>query len=275
MKQPEDFRDNVKASLTKQADAGPDNSLRPRRQRAFELDALRGLAVLMMVLHHLIYDLRYLLGLDVFAWQETKWFDLLLRPFFLAIFLIGSGITSTFTRSNLRRGLRLGAVAIAYSIVMAIVSLVMQTDFYIFFNVLHLLAVGSLVYAGISRRDKGAHTDTLLVFLLVLIFYAALIMPAEPASTWLLLPLGILPANAPAMADYLPILPWLGFFLAGALIGRLQYRERKTAFPNAPQWLLSVSQPFIFLGRNSLWIYILHQPLLMLILFGLRFAGLI
>ncbi len=274
MKQPDKTADVPKPKLFGTSHfRGQTAEKKPRR--AFELDALRGLAVLMMVLHHLIYDLRYLLELDVFAWQESTWFELLLRPFFISIFLIGSGITSTFTRSNFKRGLRTGAVAIGYSLVMAAVSVVMQTDMYIFFNVLHLLAVGSLVYAAISSREKGARTDTLLVFLLVVIFYATLIKPSGPASTWLLLPFGVLPANTPVMADYLPILPWLGFFIAGTLIGRLQYRDRKTAFPGAPEWLLTVSEPFMYLGRNSLWIYILHQPLLMIILYGLCFAGVI
>ena len=43
--------------------------------RAFELDVLRGAAVIMMMLHHFIYDLRFIFGLDVFAWQETGFFQ--------------------------------------------------------------------------------------------------------------------------------------------------------------------------------------------------------
>jgi len=229
----------------------------------------------MVVLHHLIFDLRYLLGLDVFAWQESWWFINLLRPFFLGIFLVVSGICSTFTRSNLRRGLRLAAVALAFTAVTTIASLATHTDFYIFFNVLHLLATGILVYAAMTRRDRGPGTDAMLVLLTLLILYVALILPREPVQTWLLLPFGILPENVPAMADYLPLFPWLGFFMAGALIGRLRYRDRQSAFPGAPAWLLGASAPFALMGRKSLWIYALHQPIVLAVLYGLRAVGII
>ena len=245
------------------------------RCRAFELDALRGLAVLMMVLHHMIFDLRYLFGLDVFAWQESNWFIYLLRPLFLSVFLLISGICSTFTRSNLKRGLRLGAVALGFTVATTIVSLATHSDLYIFFNVLHLLAVGILLYAALTWHDRGPRTDAILVLLTLATMYVALILPKEPVATWLLLPFGVLPAGVPTMSDYLPIFPWLGFFLAGALIGRLLYRDRQTAFPGAPSWLLNISAPFMFMGRNSLWIYALHQPIMLAILYGLRGLGLL
>lgn len=229
----------------------------------------------MMVLHHMIFDLRYLIGLDVFAWQESDWFIRLLRPLFLGVFLVISGICSTFTRSNLRRGLRLGAVALGFTVATVAASLATHTDFYIFFNVLHLLAVGILLYAALTRQDQGPRTDAVLVLLTLAILYGALILPQEPVSTWLLLPFGILPANVPGMSDYLPIFPWLGFFMAGVLIGRLLYRDRQTAFPHAPAWLLRLSAPFMVAGRNSLWIYALHQPILLAILYGLNAAGII
>jgi uncharacterized membrane protein len=121
-----------------------------KRCRAFELDALRGLALLMMVLHHLVFDLRYLFALDVFAFQETWWFENLLRPTFLNVFLLVSGICCTFSRSNTRRGLRLLVVAIGFTAATSIVSWFSGLDFYILFNVLHLLAVGTLLYSGLT-----------------------------------------------------------------------------------------------------------------------------
>jgi uncharacterized membrane protein len=246
-----------------------------KSDRAFELDALRGLALLMMILHHLIYDLRYLLELPVFAFQESAWFINLLRPLFLCVFLVVSGICSTFSRSNLKRGLRTAAAALAFTAATAIVSIVTQFDLYIFFNVLHLLALGTLLYAWITRKDRGKGTDVLLIILTATIIWAATILPTGPVNTYLLLPFGLLPATLPGMSDYLPIFPWLGFFFAGTLIGRLRYADRRTAFPNVPAQIVKATRPLTFLGRHSLLIYALHQPVLLALLFGLRAAGLI
>ena len=249
--------------------------------RAFELDALRGLALILMVLHHLIFNLRYLLDLPVFAFQETSWFVYLLQPFFLNVFLVVSGICCTFSRNNTKRGLRLLLVALALSLVTWAASRLTGNDFYIYFNVLHLLSVGILLYALLTRPEcrtgrPSFRTDVLLLLgAAVLIWGASFLHLGDGHGSWWLLPVGLPPELDFAMADYLPLVPWLGFFLVGTLIGRQVYATRCSAFPGAPPWLLSISRPFAFVGRYSLVIYVLHQPILLALLLGLRAAGLL
>ena len=84
-----------------------ENVLKENKNRILEIDLLRGLAVFLMMLHHLIFDLRYIVGLDVFAFQETVWFQEYLRPPVISVFIMVSGISSSFSRNNLRRGVRL------------------------------------------------------------------------------------------------------------------------------------------------------------------------
>jgi uncharacterized membrane protein len=252
----------------------------PDRVRAFELDALRGLALIMMVLHHFIFDLRYMLQLNVFAFQETWWFENLLRPAFLNIFLIVSGICCSFSRSNTKRGLRLLAVAMGFTVATTLLSIAIKTDFYIFFNVLHLLSIGTLIYAALTRKERIqgrrlVRVDVILVFLMGIFLWLASLLPhwADEGSYWLL-PLGLLPQKMVGMADYLPLIPWLGFFLLGAVIGRVAYRSGCSAFPRVPAWLNQITRPFEFVGRHSLLVYALHQPLLLAVLYGLRALGL-
>src|ERR1035437_10966949 len=113
-----------------------------KSKRAFELDALRGLALFMMILHHMIFDFRYLLELNVFAFQETYWFNDVVRPVFVGVFVIVSGICCQFSRNNLKRSLKLCLIALGFSAVMGAFSLVSGEELYVFFNVLHLLALG-------------------------------------------------------------------------------------------------------------------------------------
>lgn len=263
-----------------------------KTKRAFELDALRGLALFGMILHHLIFDFRYMLGLDVFAFQDSKWFLYIVRPAFIVIFLVVSGICCQFSRNNIKRSVKLFAVAMVFSLAMGLASYFLKEELYVFFNVLHLLTVGTLLYGLFSkienriirtssdRKDSegvavSTYGDILLILVASILLYASELISVYSSSVkgYWLLPLGFLPKDFIGMGDYMPIFPWLGFFVAGVVIGRLAYRQKRTIFPNAPKALLSISVPFEWLGRNSLLIYVFHQPVILAILYGLRYLG--
>ena len=61
-----------------------------------------------------------------------------------------------------------------------------------------------------------------------------------------------------ASSDYFPLFPNLGYFLLGAVLGRALYAEKKSLLPreNPPAKALQ------WMGRKSLLIYLLHQPIL-------------
>lgn len=253
----------------------PDTTAVNKHCRAFELDMLRGLAVLMMILHHLIFDLRYLFELDVFSFQESWWFDALLRPVFLFVFLTVSGICCTFSRSNSKRGIRMLLAAFLLTVATTLVWQVSGLELAIFFNVLHLLALGTLIYALMERIITDASSFSgWLVFGAALIIWGGSVLPQVPqTNSPLLIPFGLLPENFVGMGDYLPIFPWLGFFLIGAVLGRLLYQSRCSRFTGVhPKFLRSIA-PLTWLGRNALIVYILHQPLLLAVLYLLRFIG--
>ncbi len=252
-----------------------------RPERVFELDLLRGFAVFMMMLHHLIYDLRYIFELPVFAFQTELWFVDWVRAPFVMIFLGVSGICGTFTRSNSKRGLRLAVVAILFSVVTTVASIVTGTDEYILFNVLHLLAVGTLLYAGFEKLEQRREPssgpthggDAILLIVASFILWAGepLLRAVLPPSL-LLLPIGRPEAFLHGMGDYMPLVPWLGFFLVGTVIGRTLYVNRTSAFPRAAAnaTVQRTTAPLRFIGRHALGFYVLHQPVLLGVLFLCR-----
>ena len=75
-----------------------------------------------------------------------------------------------------------------------------------------------------------------------------------------LFPLGILSPGF-SSGDYFPLLPHLGWFMLGVVVGRTVYADRKTRLPRFPSEAAPV-RFFRFCGRHSLWIYLGHQPLL-------------
>jgi uncharacterized membrane protein len=244
------------------------------QKRAFELDFLRGLAIIMMILHHLIYDLRYIMGLDLFAWQESYFFEYWLRAPFVFIFLAVSGVCCTFSSSNIRRSGKMALVAAGFSAVFFAVSTFTDSEMYVIFNVIHILAVGTFLYAVLEvLASKGIIRDLRMPLLILVVVFLWLEYPLSAMDR------GFVPVLIPlhdhfsiglGMADYMPLVPWIGLFFAGALFGRLFYAQKQSLFPNPPPVVQGVTAPFAFVGRHSLLFYILHQPIVLAILFLLR-----
>ena len=275
-----------------------------KANRVFELDALRGLSIFMMICHHLIWDIRYLLGYDtLFKFERGIFFTYILQPLFLCCFIMISGVCCTFSRNNLKRSLRLLLGAVALSVIMALVSFLLlkievisdlhEEGLFVFFNILHLLTVGTFICFLIEKGEKratiadsdseivtlrapSAMTNSILIVVALMIFMSDSFvrMLRGTVDTYAFLPLGIYPYDYISMGDYLPLIPWLGVFLIGMVLGRILYANKKTAFPGAPKLLIQLTRPFEFIGRHALFVYLIHQPILLAILFGGRYSGL-
>lgn len=236
--------------------------------RAIELDLLRGFSIFMMIVHHTVFDLRFLFGVKGLELESSFWVDSLLRPVFLMIFLGVSGVSSSFSRNNAARGARLLVVAIVFSHATWLLNAYFLPGFgVIYFNVLHVIALTTLFYAFLVRHEKTEEdkkkTDAKITIIAGAIIFFGLTLPFIPElqkfrSFWLL-PLGLRPVNVPIL-DYMPLLPWSGIYLLGTLIGRGLYADRRSRLNAGPGAVKALS-PFLFMGRHALVVYLLHQPL--------------
>lgn len=245
--------------------------------RAFELDFLRGLSIIMMILHHFIYDLRYVFELDVFAFQDSYIFIYWIRAFFVFIFLFVSGICCSFSRNNLKRSIKMGLVALLFSVVFYIVSKITDSEMFIIFNVLHLLALGTLLYSILSYfENKYSFKSGNIVLIFIGIVFLWLSYPLSYLDSYnipALIPFHEKFAFNIGMADYMPLVPWFGLFIFGALFGRLYYSDKKSIFPSCPKGIRIISIPFEFVGRYALYFYLFHQVVVLGILYLLKFVG--
>lgn len=230
------------------------------KRRIWELDAARGLALVGMIAVHLLYDLTELTG--VLQWQEPQWF-LFIKNHCGAVFLVISGISATLGSRSTRRGcqvLACGALVSAVTCAMYALGFA-DKSIIIYFGVLHCLGVCMLLWSGLKRLD-----GRVLAALGLLLAAIGLVIGqyAFSAPRWLI-PLGFCPADFQS-SDYFPLLPNLGFFLLGAALGRRVYAARESRFPGGERFF----RPLCALGRNSLWVYLLHQPVLAGIAMGIR-----
>ena len=221
-------------------------------KRIWELDALRGICLLGMVGIHLLYDLNISLPLPLQLLQD--WGG--------CAFLVLSGVCVTLGHHPVRRGLVvLGCGMVCTLVTWGIYALgFASADLIIWFGVLHCLGFCMLLWP-LLRRISAQWLGILGSILILLGFYLKDLLLTTP----LLVPLGICFPGF-VSADYFPLLPNLGFFLLGAVAGRKLYRKKQSLFPN-----LRPNRFLCFCGRHSLFIYLLHQPILWGILFILNF----
>ncbi len=228
--------------------------------RIWEIDFLRGVSIILMVGYHLLYDLGDYRGVKTFLGfstdlTTTAW--TIAQIFFAVLFIVLSGVSSTLTRSNIRRGLRLLAV----SIVVSAATYIFDPALAVFFGILQCLAFSMLIYGAVMEKWGAAASAVLGAAVIGLHWLIPYVMRGVAVRFDWLLPFGI---HSPAYAsfDYFPLIPWFGVFLIGSALGKSVYAARKSLIP----WRLPVTFVNIA-GRYSLWIYIVHQPVIMGILY--------
>lgn len=224
-----------------------------KADRIWELDAIRGLLILCVVLFHGLFDLRYLV---LQSFDPIPVVDFL-GQYGGALFVVLSGLCVTLGHRSFRRGLLVFACGMLITAVTAATTALGMTgeEIIIRFGVLHLLGICMMLWPLLQRLPT-LWLGILGVILVVLGYWFGTFTVSQ---TWLY-PLGLV-APGFASGDYFPLLPHLGWFLLGAVLGRTVYRDKVSRWPNFPKDC-AVVRFFRFCGRHSLWIYLGHQPLL-------------
>jgi uncharacterized membrane protein len=232
------------------------------------LDALRGLAVSWMVVFHFCYDLSHFrftaqnFYTDPFwTWQRTAIVSL-----FLFCAGLGQAVAHVQQQSWSRFWKRWGQVAACALLVSAGSWFVFGPRF-ISFGVLHGVAVMLLVQRGALHLWPGLARGR-VGWVLVLAGALCIALPwwwqhpffDDRLTGWL-----GLSTRKPASEDYVPVLPWLGVMFWGFVLGAWVLQRRAAWLQGA---LPQVLKPLAWLGRYSLSIYMLHQPLLFGLLMG-------
>ena len=210
------------------------------------MDALRGLAVCLMVLHHFLYDLCEFLGAPWWLFTNPV-FDVL-HYFFAGLFIFLSGISSDFSRSNLKRGAKAMALALGITLVTYFMNMT------IVFGVLHLLGVCMMLYPAYKKLPTQA-----LAAMGVVLVVTGYLISGTVVEAKFLFPFGFAYEGF-ASSDYFPLLPHLGWYMLGTVLGRTVYADKKTRLPGTFQQT-PVARFFCWCGRQSLFIYLFHQPI--------------
>lgn len=225
------------------------------KKRIWELDVLRGVCILGMVAVHLIYDLQTFFSLPFLA--DSQLFAII-KQWGGVLFLLISGICVTLGSHPVRRGLVVFACGLVCSAVTAGMYALHMADksIIIYFGVLHCLGVCMLLWPLLKRLPVWALGLVGLGLSVLGLWISGNVLVDFP---WLI-PLGLVPGDF-VSSDFFPLLPNLGFFLVGAFLGKTLYRKKETLLPrvNPANPVLAF---FTLLGKWSLPVYLLHQPVI-------------
>ena len=262
------------------------NRLEPKSsQRIWELDFLRGVCVLLMVFDHFMFDIADLFSSAWLATDKASVIQIVrlaqqyinsselratTQHIVVWIFAVLCGISCSFSRSNLKRGVQACIIAA----IITIVSYYMDTA--IKFGILHMFAFSILLWWLIDTIC--CHNKMITAGVCMFVGMMIITMNEGFMATYHVNPQAFATNNDYYYigafmlgehgnffsGDYYPIVPTTGYMLVGAALGILLYPKKKSLLPLLGKY--DWYKPFAFWGKIAIWVYALHQVVVVVLL---------
>jgi len=233
-----------------------------------EVDIARGCAIVLMIVSNLVTDLQFFYN---YSGNETFWWLFARATATVFIFLVGVSLVLSHKKRDLEAGvsgpaffhnfthyLKRGAYVFCLGLLLTAITYFLIPNDFIRFGVLHLIGISIMIGFLFLKMNKY-FSFIIGIFLILMGFLITNIT----ATTDNLFFLGLITKTFSSV-DYFPIFPWLGVVLLGIFAGKVLYAQHKPLFDLKQTFFTSL---FSWLGRNSLVIYLVHQPVLLTVLF--------
>lgn len=237
------------------------------RQRLYFIDTIRGITIVSMICFHFAWDLVYLFGIPIpwlektpgYLWQQSICWS----------FILISGFCWSFCRKPLKRGI----IVFLCGALITFITVTFLPEDRIVYGVLTFLGSAMILLAILKPvLERIPALPGVLVSFTVFIWikkinwhrigWGSLSMHLGDFLYKNLLTtyLGF-PQPGFFSTDFFAVLPWIFLYLTGYFLYRL-YDKRRTDDKNSFPFLYWQEPCFSFLGKRSLWIYMIHQPVL-------------
>jgi len=220
-------------------------------KRIFEIDFLKATAIIMMVIFHIVYDLNEFIGIEVnYSTGFWHWFGRIAA----FLFILLAGINSGFSNNPTKRGI----IVLGFGVCVTMVTFIFLRNEYVRFGILHFLGVSMIASSYLKRINNWV----------LLIIATAIILSVNFGS--------ILTGTNPLIffenifggtsIDYYPLFPYISLFIFGILAYKIFYYKRNSILN------LNLKNKAIYLiSKYSLFIYLIHQPIIIGVIFLFKF----
>lgn len=249
------------------------------RSRYSVLDLVRGLTLISMIAYHGTYDLVYLFSIKIpwfhgepgYLWQQSICWT----------FIFLSGMCFSLGRHPVKRGL----ILTGCGLIITLVTVLVMPESIVIMGVLNFFGLATLITAFLQPllRRIPAYAGIPISFLLFLLTrevpsgylgFEGLRLAALPRFLYqgkLMMVLGF-PYDGFYSTDYFSVIPWLFLFLTGYYVWKLLECADSSFLSFLRR---SLCRPLELIGRNTLPVYMLHQPALMAVFTALDLIGMI
>lgn len=283
-----------------------------KKERILEIDFFRGLPIFLVVLFHFAWSFAFIITsfsnyFEVVKeypniYQFVRWlYNVVLSsdgiihqyivPLVGGLFIFICGVSTSFSKNNLKRAIQLDLVALLITVITGILYQFFDVDCYIDFGVIHLMGFSITIYALIElffKKVLKSDVPFWVTYLIsVVIFYFSIrrfsgydIITNKFIDFWPIDHLRGLPSERYTSplnylyemigkysgdTDWWPIFPYTGVIFLGISIGKVVYgKEKKTRLNFLKAYPF---KPILFIGRHTIWVYLIHQPIIIAILF--------
>ena len=225
------------------------------------LDVARGFAIFLMFIYHFSFDLNYYNFIQQDFYHSSFWLNS--RIIIVTLFLTIMGISlhlASYRGLNKKRFLQRLLLLLFYSLLVSISSWIMYPKAMIFFGILHLISLSTVI--GLLFIGLGKFNLFLGLFLIIITQYIHHPVFDQPWLVWV-----GLSTKLPATVDYAPLFPWFGVILIGISLGKFITDLPKDSLIHCWKTQHAITKILALGGRYSLHIYMLHQPLFLGILY--------
>ncbi len=235
--------------------------------RFWEIDFLRGIAIIMMIIFHFLYDLNFF-GIYHLQLYSGNILFFLYSIGLIFLLLVGISLTLSYNKAKkifnekqlILKFLKRGSKIFILGLIITVVTWIYLKNGFIIFGVLHCIGISIIVsYPLLKYRFLNLIIGLIFIILGIILNFFTF------SFNWLLW-LGFTPYQFYTV-DYFPLLPWLGVVLIGIFLGNSLYPNSESKFKLKKLDRFKIIRFCCFLGRHSLLIYFLHQPILFTIFY--------